>query len=144
MSCNICKSKTKKKKILTRSNKKLYVHICSKCDYEFFTHDPYQKLKKNKLDISRLKKAGLKIQTISDQFKNGQTQSKKYIKQYINKFDKRKKILEIGCSYGYFLYELKSTRTLALYFFSALYLAIISNLKITYRYFCRGATLCLS
>ena len=82
MSCNICKSKTKKKKILTRSNKKLYVHICSKCDYEFFTHDPYQKLKKNKLDISRLKKAGLKIQTISDQFKNGQTQSKKYIKQY--------------------------------------------------------------
>jgi len=107
MSCNICKSKTKKKKILTRSNKKLYVHICSKCDYEFFTHDPYQKLKKNKLDISRLKKAGLKIQTISDQFKNGQTQSKKYIKQYINKFDKRKKILEIGCSYGYFLYELK-------------------------------------
>ena len=107
MKCTICDSKTIKEKIITRAKKKQNIFICNKCDFEFFLHNPYEKLRKNKLDISRLTKAGIKIDSITNQFKHGQIQSKNYIKQYLNNNDKKKRVLDIGCSYGYFLYEIK-------------------------------------
>ena len=48
-------------------------------------------LGKNKLDISRLTKAGIKIDSITNQFKYGQIQSRNYIKQYLNNNDKKKR-----------------------------------------------------
>ena len=107
MNCKICESKCKKKKILTRSNNRLNLFYCKKCDFEYFSHNPKKKLVLNKLNISRLKKAGLQIPSYNEDFNNGLTQSKNYIKKYIKKNDKKKKILEIGCSFGYFLYSLK-------------------------------------
>ena len=59
--CKICSNKTKSKKVTTRSKKKTKIFICKICDFEFFSYDPRKNLERNKLDVSRLKKAGLKI-----------------------------------------------------------------------------------
>lgn len=107
MKCKICKKKTKSKTVVTRSNEKKIIHFCYYCDYEFFSHDPIRNLSRNKLNVSRLKKAGLNIPKINIEFKNGIEQSKKYIKQYIKKEDLKKTILDVGCSLGYFLYSCK-------------------------------------
>lgn len=107
MKCNICKKKTQKKKIVTRSKKKKILFFCKNCDYEFFFHNPKAQLTKNKLNITRLKKAGLKIPSKNEEFKNGLMQSKNYLKHFINKNDKKKNMLEVGCSLGYYLFSLK-------------------------------------
>ena len=46
MKCSICDSKTIKEKIITRAKKKQNIFICNKCDFEFFLHNPYEKLRK--------------------------------------------------------------------------------------------------
>lgn len=107
MKCKICKKKTKSKTVVTRSNEKKIIHFCYYCDYEFFSHDPIKNLSSNKLNISRLKKAGLNIPKINIEFKNGIEQSKNYLEQYIKKKDLKKYILDVGCSLGYFLYSCK-------------------------------------
>ncbi len=99
----ICKSTYKKKKIITRSGVKKILYHCKKCDFDFFMDDPKNNLVNNKLDVSRLYKAGIPIPKISEEYKNGLRQSEEYIKRYINKKDKFHKILEIGCGLGYFL-----------------------------------------
>ena len=98
----ICKN-IYKKKIITRSGAKKILYHCKKCDFDFFLHDPKKNLVDNKLDVSRLHKAGISIPRISEEYKNGLRQSEEYIKRYINKSDKSHKILEIGCGLGYFL-----------------------------------------
>lgn len=110
MICKICKFKVKKKLVFTRSREKTYIYFCKKCDFEFFPHDPKKKLSSNKLNISRLKKAGLKIPTLNEDFKNGTFQSRIYLQKYLKKNEKIKNILEIGCSYGYFLNLLKKNK----------------------------------
>ena len=99
----ICKYNYKKKMILTRSGAKKILYHCKKCDFDFFTNDPKKNLVNNKLDVSRLYKAGISIPGISEEYKNGLRQSEDYIRRYINKSDKFHKILEIGCGLGYFL-----------------------------------------
>jgi SAM-dependent methyltransferase len=106
MFCKLCKKNTKKKLIKTRSNKKSTLFFCKDCDFEFFKFNPEKNLKNNKLDISRLQKAGLKIPKRNQDFLNGLEQSKLYIKKFLN-VKKKLKILEVGCSWGYFLYLTK-------------------------------------
>lgn len=106
MICKLCKKITQKKKVNTRSNKEKNIFYCKNCDFEFFNFSPDNNLKKNKLDISRLQKAGLKIPTRNQDFLNGLEQSKLYIKKFLNT-KKKIKILEVGCSWGYFLYLAK-------------------------------------
>ena len=106
MICKICKNKTNARNIITRSKSTRRIFFCKNCDFEFFNFDPKKNLKQNKLDITRLKKTGLNIPKLKDDFKNGRNQAKKYIKDFI-KSKKKLKILDIGCSWGYFLYELK-------------------------------------
>lgn len=110
MNCKICKRKTKKKIIVTRSKLKKNLYYCYNCDFEFFSHNPENELSFNKLNISRLQKAGLPIPTIKEDFRNGANQSKKYITKYVTKKDKKKFFLEIGCSFGYFLFLLKKKK----------------------------------
>lgn len=110
MICKICKFKSKKKAIFTRSGEKTNIYLCKSCDFEFFSHDPKKKLSSNKLNISRLKKAGLKVPTLNEDFKNGTFQSKIYIQKYLTENEKIKNILEIGCSFGYFLNLLKKNK----------------------------------
>lgn len=99
----ICKKISKKKNIKTRSGAQKILYFCKKCDFDFFRNDPKKNLVDNKLDISRLYKAGISIPEISEEYKNGLKQSGGYIKKYIKKSDKFHKILEIGCGLGYFL-----------------------------------------
>lgn len=107
MKCKICSKNTKKKIIFTRSKKKEKLFYCEKCDFEFFFYNPQKQLTNNKLNLSRLKKAGLKIPKKNEEFKNGLFQSKNYLKEFIKKSDLKKNILEIGCSLGYFLFSIK-------------------------------------
>ena len=108
--CKICSNKTKSKKVTTRSKKKTKIFICKICDFEFFSYDPRKNLERNKLDVSRLKKAGLKIPSIKENFNRTLSQSKSYLKTYIKNEDKNKKILEIGCAHGSFLHLVKKKR----------------------------------
>ena len=82
---HICVSRT----VNTRSKKRMNLFYCKKCDFEFFTHNPKKNLKRNKLDVSRLEKAGMKIPEFKEDFENGVLQSKIYVKKYIDKKDKK-------------------------------------------------------
>ena len=106
-SCIIDQSNCTTSLVKTRSKKKLKLFFCKNCDFEFFLHNPKKNLAKNKLDISRLKKAGLNIPNLREDFQNGLNQSKTYIEKYIRAGDRGKNILEVGSSWGYFLYLLK-------------------------------------
>lgn len=107
MICKICEKKTNSKNIITRSKSIRKIFFCKNCDFEFFNFDPKKNLKQNRLDITRLKKVGLNIPKLKDDFKNGRNQAKDYIRDFI-KSKKKHKILDVGCSWGYFLYELKN------------------------------------
>ena len=89
MFCKICKLKSKKKVIATRSKKKVNLFHCKNCDFEFFQHDPSKKLTLNKLNLTRLKKAGLKVPSRNEDFVNGLNQSKIYIDKYIKENEKK-------------------------------------------------------
>jgi 2-polyprenyl-3-methyl-5-hydroxy-6-metoxy-1,4-benzoquinol methylase len=89
--------------INVRNGKQFALWHCSSCDYEFFAHDPSHALAANKLDESRLKAAGLDIPTLERDFANGIEQSRPYLAEYIDDSDRGANVLEIGCSWGYFL-----------------------------------------
>lgn len=101
--CPICEKKSKSLKIYTRSKKKKQLYICNNCDFHYFKKEQNKNLKLNKLDDFRLKNAGIDVQKINQEFINGIKQSKSYIKKFIPT-QKKIKILDIGCSWGYFLY----------------------------------------
>ena len=54
-------------------------------------HNPKKNLERNKLDVSRLKKVGMKIPRFKEDFQNGVLQSKIYIKNTLIR-EIRKKI----------------------------------------------------
>lgn len=107
ISCKICLKGVKFKNVLTRSKSVKKVYYCSNCDFEFFDFNPKKNLEDNKLDIFRLKKAGLKTSSLKENFKSSLAQSKFYVNNYLNKSDKKKNILEVGCAHGSFLFEAK-------------------------------------
>ena len=80
----------------------VYWH-CSLCEYNFFVHDPTASLAANKPDESRLKASGLDIPSRDADFVNGLKQSRPYIDEYLTPDDNASNILEVGCSWGYFL-----------------------------------------
>ena len=101
--CSLCNQITVSRNQNVRSGETIKINCCDKCDFEFFSHDQKKALANDKLDTSRLESAGLKIPKIEDDFKNGLLQSQKYIQDYLNEDDIGQNILEIGCSWGYFL-----------------------------------------
>ena len=105
--CLICNSKVSNRNQRVRNGEYFEISFCQTCDFEFFSHNPNEGLEKDKLDLSRLASAGLAIPEVEEDFNNGLIQSKEYIDKYINHEDIGKNILEIGCSWGYFLKLLK-------------------------------------
>jgi len=105
--CWICGNKTKTKAVKTRDDKKRIINICPKCDFYFFDRSFSNLVTSNKFEKARLGTAGLKIPNIKEDFKNGLAQSRGYIKRFISKDDRSNNMLEIGCSWGYFLKLLK-------------------------------------
>ena len=108
--CLICNHRTKSFIVITRDKSKRKINYCKKCDFQFFNKNLNKSLSENKLDISRYNYEGLKTIPKSLEFKNGIEQSKEYIKQYINRIPKNSNILEIGSSWGYFLYLLNKKK----------------------------------
>ena len=102
-SCWICGLTTKRSEATLRGGLNSFINTCSECMFQFFDHDNFDLLVTNQLDQTRLKKAGLEIPDISEDYENGIIQSKEYIKNYIAESDISKNILEIGCSWGYFV-----------------------------------------
>lgn len=101
--CPICNEHCSSKKVVVRSGKELELWQCCACSFEHFADDPTSNLIANKLDESRLQSAGLDIPSVEKDFANGIAQSTPYIDEYLDQTDKEKNILEIGCSWGYFL-----------------------------------------
>lgn len=103
LNCWICNHPTHKKEVAVRGGEKFDINVCDRCEFNFFTHDNTCMLKKNQLDQTRLKSAGLEVPEVVKDFENGLQQSAEYIDSYIKESDRSKNILEIGCSWGYFL-----------------------------------------
>jgi SAM-dependent methyltransferase len=76
---------------------------CLSCNFDFFEHDPTLGLANDKLDQSRLQAAGLDIPTLEQDFTNGLSQAAPLVEEYIDVSDRGHNILEVGCSWGYFL-----------------------------------------
>ncbi len=103
VSCSICGEAARERPVKVRSGKEMTLWHCSPCAFDFFAHDPTRELAANKLDESRLKAAGLDIPAVERDFENGTAQSRAYIPEYIEAADRGRNVLEIGCSWGYFL-----------------------------------------
>jgi 2-polyprenyl-3-methyl-5-hydroxy-6-metoxy-1,4-benzoquinol methylase len=101
--CPICEESASSHQVRVRSGKEMVLWHCAICEYDFFAHDPTSSLAANKLDKSRLKASGLDIPTRDADFINGLKQSRHYIEEYFDTDDKGANILEVGCSWGYFL-----------------------------------------
>jgi SAM-dependent methyltransferase len=103
VTCSICDSVATSRPVIVRSGKEMTLWHCTPCDFDFFAHDPTGGLAANKLDETRLKAAGLDIPTVERDFANGIAQSLPDIEEYITAADRGGNVLEIGCSWGYFL-----------------------------------------
>ena len=103
MNCPICGEPASDRPARARGGKDLTLWHCALCDFDFLAHDPSRDLAANKLDESRLKAAGLDIPTRERDFANGLAQSRAYVDDYLRPSDKGANVLEIGCSWGYFL-----------------------------------------
>ena len=103
VNCTLCNEAARPRAIKARSGKDMTLWHCAACDFDFFAHDPTRELAANKLDESRLKAAGLDIPTVERDFANGVRQSLPYIHEYLGAADRGANVLEIGCSWGYFL-----------------------------------------
>jgi hypothetical protein len=101
--CPICGKPATFRPVRVRNGKEMVLWHCIPCDYDFFAYDPTAGLAANKLDESRLKASGLDIPTRDADFANGLKQSRPLIEEYIDTKDRDKNVLEIGCSWGYFL-----------------------------------------
>ena len=101
--CCICGEAASARTVKLRSGKSMTLWHCGPCDFDFFAHDPTGDLAANKLDESRLKAAGLDIPAVERDFENGLAQSRTYVSEYIEAADQGGNVLEIGCSWGYFL-----------------------------------------
>ena len=100
--CTICSCSTEELIKYSRSKNKLKLNYCKRCDWVFSNIDKSKSLSENNLDSSRLKKAGLDIPSLDEDFKNGLNQSQDYLDLYLDK-EIKEDILEIGSSWGYFL-----------------------------------------
>jgi 2-polyprenyl-3-methyl-5-hydroxy-6-metoxy-1,4-benzoquinol methylase len=101
--CTICDGTATSRPVTVRSGKQMTLWHCAPCHFDFFTHDPTRNLEANRLDESRLKAAGLDVPDVARDFANGTAQSRSYIEEYLDASDVGHNLLEIGCSWGYFL-----------------------------------------
>lgn len=105
--CWLCDAMVAQRPVYLRSKKPSIINYCDHCKFEFFDHDNSNLLSGDKLDKTRLEAAGLDIPKMEKDFENGYAQSAVYIEEYLDESDIGSNILEIGCSWGYFLKRLK-------------------------------------
>ena len=105
--CWICNSSTIQRVVRLRDGSKNKINVCQDCGFEFFNSDNMEAIENNQFEDLRLGSAGLKIPDIEQDFNNGYNQSEQYIMKYIDSESKQMEVLEVGCSWGYFLSKLK-------------------------------------
>lgn len=105
MRCPICnlEENIEAQNVTVRSGKLMKLFHCNNCHHEFFAHNPSKDISSNIGDEKCLKSSGLDIPTREIAFQNGIKQSLPYILEFIDKDDIHNNILDIGCSWGYFL-----------------------------------------
>ncbi len=103
VNCWLCRKESFQKNVQLRSKKEAIINYCIECHFEFFEYDNFNLLSSDQLDKTRLESAGLDIPKQEKDFQNGYTQSLNYINEYFYQQDIGQNILEIGCSWGYFL-----------------------------------------
>ena len=103
MTCPICNKVVSTRLQKVRSGESLKLFVCLDCDFEYFDIDPTKSISADNLDKTRLQAVELSIPNIVEDFENGIKQSEEYIDLYLDENDKGENILEIGCSWGYFL-----------------------------------------
>lgn len=101
--CWICGRTAGKRTVTLRGGGQRALRNCSRCRFCFFDFDNTENLKQNRLDQTRLVQAGLAVPPVRTDFKNGIQQSLGYVRRFLGAGDKSKNILEVGCSWGYFL-----------------------------------------
>lgn len=101
--CWICRQPTRKEEVIIRGGGRSFIEVCDHCDFHFFRKDTSSLLCADRLDQLRLLKANLEIPSVQADFENGLRQSETYIHSFMTEEDKFRNILEIGCSWGYFL-----------------------------------------
>ena len=101
--CWLCGEVSFQKNVQLRSKKEAIINYCTECHFEFFESDNFNLLTSNQLDKTRLESAGLDIPKQEKDFQNGYAQSLNYVDEYLDQQDIKQNILEIGCSWGYFL-----------------------------------------
>lgn len=109
LNCKICDKEIIPNYIKTRSSKLQLLYRCEECQFEFFNNDPIVSITKGDFEKIRLGNAGIPISEEKEDFLNGYKQSQELIKKHINEKMKGQKILEVGCSLGYFLKSVKDT-----------------------------------
>lgn len=103
INCWVCDENVRQNEVTIRGGHRRLLSICDQCDFHFFAKDNSTDLEEDRLDRIRLESAGLEIPSIENDFANGLRQSEPLIDKYIKNCVPGEDILEIGCSYGYFL-----------------------------------------
>lgn len=101
--CWLCNKASVTRDIVVRGGLSSQIQVCDACGFHFFAKDTSKLIADDQLDQTRLKRAGLDIPSVEKDFANGKKQCQSYITDYFTDADKGQSILEIGCSWGYFL-----------------------------------------
>ena len=105
--CWTCGGNSKTRIVKVRDGSEQVINVCLNCGFEFFNFDNMDAIDGNLFEELRLGSSGLKIPEIDEDFQNGYNQCQDYISKYIDINSKPNRVLEIGCSWGYFLARLK-------------------------------------
>jgi SAM-dependent methyltransferase len=108
INCIVCDSITTKRLVTLRDSSKEEINACPDCGFEYFDFsNNMEAIENDQMEALRLGSVGLKIPDIEEDFNNGYNQSEQYIIKYIDSESQPREVLEIGCSWGYFLSKLK-------------------------------------
>lgn len=101
--CKLCESDIESAAITLRCGTSVNLSCCSSCEFYSLPNSFSNLIDSDEYDAHRLGAAGLDTPTVDEDFEIGLRQSKKYMKEFIVNDDVDSNVLEIGCSYGYFL-----------------------------------------
>ena len=108
MKCSLCgKLVPRARPVKARGGETERLFHCPSCDFAFFKTDHTRLIVEDKFEQARLRSAALDVPDIKTDFDNGFRQSLEYRKEYISAADRGKRVLEAGCSWGYFLKALQ-------------------------------------
>lgn len=101
--CRLCGRPTNKHSVTFRHGEAGEINACDVCSFHFVDKDPSTLLASDQLERFRLESAGMDVPAIAEDFANGLAQASDYIDEYFPGGAAGSRVLEVGCSWGYFL-----------------------------------------